>query len=167
MLADANTSARAPPAISPLSKPDAPNFACTSWRDAATNAPATSVSAERRLPAAKRCTASAALARAHIVAATSARAMRITSRSGNGGVGEEQLLAVDLVVGDRLLALGRDEPVDEGLAQLVLHVRMLCRIHQDDAVLVEQLVVAFDRDGEVAAVLEREPGAAIGERVGV
>ena len=40
-------------------------------------------------------------------------------------------------------------------------------IHQHHAVLVEQALVALDEDHEVAAVLEREPGAAVGERVGV
>ena len=75
--------------------------------------------------------------------------------------------AADLVVGDRLLPLRRHQPVDERLAELLLHVRMLGRIHQDDAVLVEQPVVALDHDVEVAAVLERQPGAAVGQHIGV
>src|SRR5713226_7440427 len=66
-------------------------------------------------------------------------------RARHVGVGEEELLPVDLIVGDRLLAGGRDQPVDEGLAELLLHVRVLCRVHQDDAVLVEQPLVALDR----------------------
>src|ERR1051325_9467752 len=44
---------------------------------------------------------------------------------------------------------------------------MLFGIHQDDAVLVEQPVVALDHDVELAAVPEREPGAAISEHIGV
>ena len=52
MLAEAKTSARAPPAISSLSVPEGPYFACTLCPDAASNAPATSVRALRRLPAA-------------------------------------------------------------------------------------------------------------------
>src|SRR5438552_586527 len=39
------------------------------------------------------------------------------SRAGIVRVGEEELLAVDLVVGDRLLAVGRDQPVDQGLPE--------------------------------------------------
>jgi hypothetical protein len=54
MLADANRSARAPAAISSLSSPDAPYFACTSWRDSAWNDRTTSFKAERKLPAAYR-----------------------------------------------------------------------------------------------------------------
>ena len=46
---------------------------------------------------------------------------------------------------------GRDQPVDEFLAQLLLHVRVLGRIDQHDAVLVEQALVALDHDVEVAA----------------
>src|SRR5262249_47610850 len=36
-----------------------------------------------------------------------------------------------------------------------------------DAVLVEQALVAGDEDVEIAAVLEREPGATVGEHIGV
>src|SRR5690606_30439986 len=61
-------------------------------------------------------------------------------------VGEEQLLAVQLEVGDRLLALVRDHPVDELLAQLLFHVRMLLRIDQDDAVGVGEALVALDQE---------------------
>src|SRR5229473_788234 len=89
------------------------------------------------------------------------------SRARVVGVRKEQLPAVDLVVGDRLLARRRDEPVDEGLAELLLHLRMFLRVHQRDAVLVEQALVAGHQDGEIAAVLEREPGTAIGEHVGI
>ena len=93
--------------------------------------------------------------------------MRPANHAPARGVREEQLLAVDLVVGDRLLAFRRNQPVDEGLAELLLHVRMLGRVHQHDAVLVEQPLVAFDHDGEIALVLEREPGAAVGQHIGV
>src|SRR5262245_42074499 len=88
------------------------------------------------------------------------------SRPRHIGIGEEQFLPVDLVIRDRLLALGRDEPVDEGLAERLLYVRMLFGIDQHDAVLVEQALVAGHEDVEIAAVLEREPGAAVGEHVG-
>src|SRR5215472_8856118 len=79
----------------------------------------------------------------------------VASRPRRIGVGEEQFLPVDLVVRDRLLTLGRDEPVDEGLAERLLHVRMLFGIDQHDAVLVEQALVAGDAQVEIAAVLER------------
>src|SRR5262249_19171499 len=79
----------------------------------------------------------------------------------------EQLLAVDFVIGDCLLSLRRNRPVDEGLAKLLFDVWVLCGIHQDDAVLVEKPFVALDRDSEIAAVLERQPGAAIRQHVGV
>ena len=62
MFADANTSALAPPAISSLSRPDAPNFACTLRAEDCSNAWLTSVSAPRRLPAACRRTGSEAMA---------------------------------------------------------------------------------------------------------
>ncbi len=62
------------------------------------------------------------------------------------GVGEEQLLAADLVVGDRLLPVARDQPVDEGLPLRDLHIGMLGRIDQHHAVLVEQPLVALDQD---------------------
>src|SRR5215472_5870524 len=91
----------------------------------------------------------------------------VASRPRRIGIGEEQFLPVDLVIRDRLLTLGRDEPVDEGLAESLLDVRMLFGIDQHDAVLVEQALVAGDEDVEIAAVLEREPGAAVGEHVGI
>ena len=61
------------------------------------------------------------------------------------GVRIEQLLAVDLVVGDLLLSFRRNQLVDELLAELLLHVRMLRRVDQHDAVLVEHALVAFTR----------------------
>src|SRR5260221_1021433 len=82
-------------------------------------------------------------------------------------VREEELLAVDPVGGDRGLPRGRDHPVDELLSHVLLHVRVPGWIHQHRAVLVEELDVALDQDHEVGAVPEREPAAAVGERVGV
>jgi len=63
--------------------------------------------------------------------------------------------------------LRRNEPVDERLAELALDVRMPSRVHQHHAVLVEQARVAFDQDHQLAAVPEWQPGAAIGQDVGV
>ncbi len=44
---------------------------------------------------------------------------------------------------------------------------VLLGVDQDDAVLVEQNGVALDDNLEVAAVLEAEPGAAVGQGVGI
>ena len=71
------------------------------------------------------------------------------------GIGKEQLLAVDPVAGDRRLALRRDQPVDEGLSQFLPYRRMLLRVYQKDAILVEQPLVAFNDNVEIAAVPER------------
>ena len=53
-------------------------------------------------------------------------AQPLSARAGLG-VGEERLLAVDLERADGLLALVREHPVDEDLAELGLDVRMLRR----------------------------------------
>src|ERR1700730_1892020 len=68
MLAEANTSACAPPAISSFSVPEGPYLACTRFPDAASYAPATSVRAVRKLPAAWSKTGSDATAGTAIVA---------------------------------------------------------------------------------------------------
>src|SRR5262249_49325365 len=81
-------------------------------------------------------------------------------------LGPEHLLAVNLVIGDCLLAFVRNEPVDELLAKLLLHMRMLGRINQDDTVLVEQQFVALYRYDEVGLVLERNPSAAVRHHIG-
>src|SRR5205085_5794833 len=60
------------------------------------------------------------------------------SRIRAAGIRIKQLLAVDLVAGDRILALRRNQPVDELLSQPRLHGRMLLRIDQHHAVLIEQ-----------------------------
>src|SRR5207249_12278502 len=52
------------------------------------------------------------------------RVMFCVSRRWILGVGIEKLLPVDLVAGDRLLAFGRDHPVDELLAEFLFHIRM-------------------------------------------
>src|SRR6266550_22381 len=92
---------------------------------------------------------------------------RHPSRARIVGIRIEQLLAADLVIGNGSLAFQRDEPVNECLAELLLHVRMPCRVDEDNAVLIEQALVAGDEDVEIAAVLERQPRAAIGEYIGV
>ena len=83
------------------------------------------------------------------------------------GVREEQRLAVDLVGGDGGLAVLGHQPAHELLAQLLLDLRMLGRVDQHHAVLVEQLLVALDHDAELPAVLEGEPGAAVAQHIAV
>src|SRR5882757_5884163 len=82
-------------------------------------------------------------------------------------VGKEQLLAIDPVAGDRGLAFRRDQPIDKSLAELSLHGGIFFRVHQHDAILIEQPLVAFDHDLEIAAVLEGYPGAAVGQYIAV
>src|SRR5262249_23013348 len=73
------------------------------------------------------------------------------------GIRIEQLLAFDLVIGDRLLTVRRNEPVDKLLAEVLFHVRMLGRIHQYYTVLIEQTLVTFHQDLQVTLVLEMNP----------
>jgi hypothetical protein len=89
------------------------------------------------------------------------------SRARHIGVREEQLLAADLVAGNRLLSFRRNQPVDEGLAQFLLHVRMFGRVHEDHAILVEHALVAGDQVVEFAAVLECQPVAAVCQHIGI
>ena len=84
-----------------------------------------------------------------------------------GRVRVEQLLAADLVAGDDVLTFRRNQEVDELLTEVFLDARIFRRIHQHHAILVEQALVAFDHDGEIAAVLESEPSAAIRQHVSV
>src|SRR3989337_1716174 len=94
------------------------------------------------------------------------RPARTPNSALGAGIGKEERLAVDLVAGDGRLAFGADQPIDEGLPLLGLHLRMFGRIDQDDAILVEQLGVSFDQDLEIVLVGKAQPGAAIGEGVG-
>ena len=50
------------------------------------------------------------------------------------GIGKEELLAVDLVAGDCRLPFRADQPIDECLSLLGLHLRVLGRIDEDDAI---------------------------------
>ena len=67
------------------------------------------------------------------------------------GVREEELLAVDLVGWRSPPGPPASQPVDERLARLGLHVRVLLRVHQDHPVRVEERRVALEEDLEVAA----------------
>ena len=52
--------------------------------------------------------------------------------------------------------------IDEALAVGGLHMRVALRVHEHDAILVEQPRIAFDQDAEILAVAEGQPGGAIG-----
>src|SRR5689334_4688705 len=80
---------------------------------------------------------------------------------------DEELLALDLVTRDGVLALSRNQPINERLAQLRLHMRVLGGVHQDYVILVEQALVALNHDIKPAAALERDPGAAIRKHISV
>src|SRR5262245_11090703 len=82
-------------------------------------------------------------------------------------IGDEELLALNLVARDRVLALSRNQPIDEGLAQIRLHMRVYGGVHQYHGILVEQPPVALNENVKFAAVLERDPGAAIGKHISV
>ena len=85
----------------------------------------------------------------------------VLSQSLLAGIGKEQLFAANLVGGDRLLAGRRDDPVDELLAGFLLYLRMPGRIDQHDAILIEEALVTLHKNGELLAVLERKPSAAV------
>jgi hypothetical protein len=78
---------------------------------------------------------------------------------------KEELLPVDLVAGNSLLACAARQPVYESLSFFGLHPRVLLRIDQYDAVLIEKLRVTLDQDLEIILVDEAQPGAAVGERI--
>ena len=56
---------------------------------------------------------------------------------GRFRIREEQLFAVDIVGPYRVLALRREDPINECLTELLLDVRMLGRIDENDTVLVD------------------------------
>src|SRR5437899_12435652 len=72
-------------------------------------------------------------------------------------IGDEELLAVDLVTRDRVLALSRNQPIDEGFAQVRLHMRVLGGVHQYHGILVEQPRGAISDDIKFAAGRSRDP----------
>src|SRR3546814_12239162 len=86
--------------------------------------------------------------------------------SAHPGVGEEELLAVLLIAGDRRLPLVGEHPVDEGLAEVGLHAGPLFRADLNDAVLVDKELFALDGDLDVALVAEGDPVCGVGQRLG-
>ena len=80
-------------------------------------------------------------------------------RSVSLALGPENLLSIDLGVVDCPLDVVRNEPVDELLTKLLLHMRIFRRIYPHNPILVEQQFVALHYDHEVGFVLERNPRA--------
>jgi hypothetical protein len=84
-----------------------------------------------------------------------------------GGVGEEKLFSIDFVASDGALTLRRGQPVHESLTIGHFHARVLVRVHEHHAVLVEKAVIALDEDGKAASIFERQPSAPIRKGIGV
>src|SRR5215831_5167376 len=82
-------------------------------------------------------------------------------------VGEKQLLIVDLIAGNFGLTRRRGEPVDERHPYLCLYLRIPCRVHEHDSVLVEKSRVIFDNDLQFATIVKVKPGASVGQRIAV
>src|SRR5262245_12648050 len=81
-------------------------------------------------------------------------------------IGHEERPTVDLVTRDRVLALARNQPIDEGVAQCRLHMRAFGGIHEYRVILVEQAtLIALNDDLKFTAVLKRHPSAAIGKHI--
>src|SRR5215469_5034425 len=80
---------------------------------------------------------------------------------------EKQLLIVDLVAGNFGLTRWRGEPVDERHTHLCLYLRIPCRVHQHDSVLVEESRVIFDDDLQFAMIVKVKPGASVGQHIAV
>src|SRR5882724_7571968 len=91
---------------------------------------------------------------ADLAYALSSQVLRKASRSALlPGICEEQLLAFYLVGADGFLSLAGQHPIDEGLPKILLDTRVLLRVHENDAVLIEQALVSFHRDFHVTFVL--------------
>jgi hypothetical protein len=71
------------------------------------------------------------------------------SRSRFIGVGEEELLPVDPVVGDHLLAGGRHQPVNEGLAEVLPDVGVKGDNEQEDVRAGVTLGLPIDRQNSI------------------
>src|SRR5262245_57618481 len=82
-------------------------------------------------------------------------------------VGGEELLAFNLITRNRVLALSRPQPIDEGLAQVRLHMRVIGGVHQYHGILVEQPRVALNENIKFVVVFKRNPAAAIGKQISV
>src|SRR5439155_19475820 len=83
------------------------------------------------------------------------------------GIREEQLLAVDAVRRERILALRRNQPIDELLPELAFDIWVLLRIHEHHAVLIEQSAITLDKKREIATIDKRQPRSAVDQNVRV
>src|ERR1700730_6120794 len=87
---------------------------------------------------------------------------------GLAGDGDEERLAV-LVPADVLdprLRLRRHHEIGQGLAARGVDARAIGRVDLHHRIDVEQRLVLLDQDRQADALLEREPGATVGDRVG-
>src|SRR5215472_19301941 len=82
-------------------------------------------------------------------------------------VGKKQLLIVDFVAGNFGLTRWRGEPVDERHTNLCFYLRIPCRVHEHDSVLVEKSRVIFDDDLQFATIAKVKPGASVGQHLAV
>src|SRR6266702_592637 len=81
-------------------------------------------------------------------------------------VSEEDRLAVYLVTGNDPQTFRAGDEIDEFHSQIVLHVRMLLRIDDDDAVGIEEPFLPFEEDDKIALfTLEGVIGAAVGHGI--
>src|SRR5262245_56642536 len=86
---------------------------------------------------------------------------------GISRVGEEQLLAIDLIVGDGFLTFRRYQRIDEWLTDFGLHVRMFGRGHRYTGLLVDHAFVVFNENWQVTPVLEVYPRRAVGQDIAI
>src|SRR5690554_2185931 len=77
------------------------------------------------------------------------------------GIREKQLLPVHLEVGNRLLAVFGDQPVMPLLCKVMLEMGMFLFRHQQAAILIEQHLITFEKQGQVLAVTKSHPCSAI------
>src|SRR5579862_2026671 len=105
-------------------------------------------------PATITCSIAPRVSRAHVRCARGSRAWLVRVRV-------KQLLAGDFVAGNSLLTLGRDQVVDELLAERFLYGRVLRRVDQHDSVLVEQPFVTLDQYLQIRLIPKVDPGRAV------
>ena len=82
-------------------------------------------------------------------------------------IGIKQLLTFYLKRGNRVLTCRTQQPVEECLTKISLHVRMTFGVYHDHTVLIEKVWVIFDQDLETLLVLKTDPRCPVGYRVGV
>jgi hypothetical protein len=73
---------------------------------------------------------------------------------------KKQSFPANLVSCDAGLPSRRDNPIDEALGFRGFDMRMLDRVDDHHAILVEQASIAFCQNGQIGAIFEVEPGGA-------